>query len=88
MGTRITEEQLNLLRLSNRLQVREALIDHLLALVRKSTPEPDRDLLVIASRMRDAIQSMKFSQMDAATSTLAQAEYEEAIEGLLRDLNL
>lgn len=88
MATRITEEQLNLLRVSSRLQVRDALIDHLLALVRKSTPEPDQALQVIATRMRDAIQSMKFPQADAAISTLAQAEYEEAIEGLLRDLNL
>lgn len=88
MGTKITEEQLNLLRLSNRLQVRDALIDHLLALVRKSTPESDRALRVIAAQMRDATQSMKFPQVDAAISTLAQAEYEEAIEGLLSDLNL
>ena len=84
----MNEEQLNHLRLKNRIQVRDFLIDQLLALVRTSTAQPDQSLRVIAARMRDAVNSMKFPQLDAAISLLAQSEYEEAIEDLLRDLQL
>lgn len=84
----MNEEQLNHLRLRNHIQVRNFLIDQLLVLVRTSTAQPDQSLQVIAARMRDAVNSMKFPQLDAAISLLAQQEYEEAIEDLLRDLQL
>lgn len=84
----MTEDELALFRLKTSLQVRDFLIDQLLALVRDCVPESAARVRSIARVMRETAAGMTHPNQHAAVSALAQAEYEAAIQELLAGLEL